>query len=234
MAPLVIIIQPIKSFPAPRSGNIVARSYQSGSMDHHTMIDVIVMIVIFVALLLSLSVLAWFRPTSLSSIRAIPILGTSVPVANTAMPMRSTATPGRGIGYSRQIVVSSLFHNWWTRASHNGILRIVTNAAHHEQTLVHVAQLPHTPSIVTGTEFSTRSPSFTTFASTSVSGAPSIVNTFVNSEAVELQVLGGSKTPSTPSLAVADNVDNQIVVLSATELIARVDVGTVPEAPDPS
>ncbi|KAG2032901.1 hypothetical protein BDR03DRAFT_968951 [Suillus americanus] len=229
MAPLDI--QPIKSLPAP-TGNIVSRSFQSGPMDHHTMIDVVVMIVIFVALLLSLSALAWFRPTSLSSLRAIPILGTSVPIANTATPMRSSATPERSIRYFRQIMVSTLFYNWWTRASHSGIPWTVTNTAHHEQTLFHVAQLSaHTSSAGMG---NTRSPSFTTFAPTSTSGAPSIVNTFVDSEAVELQVLGGSKTPSTPSLAVADDADNHIVVLSATELIARVDVGTVPEAPDPS
>ncbi|KAG1810829.1 uncharacterized protein BJ212DRAFT_570105 [Suillus subaureus] len=196
--------EPIKSLPALGAGNIVARSYQSGSMDRHTMIDVIVMIV----------------------------LGTSVPVTNTATPARSTATPGRSIRYSRQILVSLLLHNWWIRAFHNGIPRPVTNTAHHEQTLFHVAQLSaHTSSAGMG---NTRSPSFTTFAPISISAASSIVDTFVNSEAVELHMLGSSKTPSTSSLAVADDADTQIVVLSPTEPIARADVGTAPEAPDPS
>ncbi|KAG1729300.1 hypothetical protein EDD22DRAFT_409508 [Suillus occidentalis] len=133
--------QPIKSLPAPRTGNIIARSYQPGSMDRHTIIDIIVVMVIFVALLLSLTALACFRPTSLSSLRAVPVLGTSVPVPNTATPVRSTATPRR---YSRQILVTTFFvlHNWWARASHHGIPRSAMDTPrHHEPTLFRAAQL---------------------------------------------------------------------------------------------
>jgi hypothetical protein len=110
-------------------------------------------------------------------------------------------------------------------------------ARHHEPTLSRAAQLSTHTSSVLGTEFYPHSPSFTTFAPTSMSGAPSIVNTFVDSDAVELHVLGGSKTPSTSLLAAADDADitdNQVVVTSATEFIIRVDADTVPEAPDPS
>jgi hypothetical protein len=231
--------QPIKSLPAPRAVNIVARSYQSGSMDHHAIIEVVVMIVIFFALLLSLSVLAWFRPTSLSSLRAIPVPGTSVPVANLAMPMRSTATPRHSIRYSRQIMVALLsLPSWWARVPHNGNLRSATNNAHHEPTIFHVARLSaHASSAGMGTEFYTRSPSFTTITPTSISGAPSTIGTFIDSEAMELHMFAGSKPPSTSSLAVADDVnmtDNQAVVMPVTEPIARVDVATVSEAPDPS
>lgn len=233
MAPLDT--QPIKSLPSPRAGNIIARNYQSNSMDHHTIIDIVIMLVIFVALLLSLSTLAWFRPTLPSLSRAIPVLRTAVPITNPATPVRST--PRRSIHYTRQILVVTSFvlHNWWLRASHNGIPRFAMDSAHHhEQTLFRAAQLsPHTPSAGVGTEFYTHSSSFTTFVPTSISGAPSIDDTVVNSEAVELHILGGSKTPSTSSLAVANDVDiidNQIVVLPVAEFIA----GTMPEAPDPS
>jgi hypothetical protein len=41
---------PIKSLPAPRTGNIIARSYQPGSMDRHTIIDIIVVMGQFVFL----------------------------------------------------------------------------------------------------------------------------------------------------------------------------------------
>lgn len=229
--------QPIKSLPpsASRAGNVVARNYQSNSIDHHTIIDIVIMLVIFVALILSLSALAWFRPTLPSSFRATPVLRTAVPIANTATPVRST--PGRSIHYSRQLlaVMAFILHNWWgARASHNGIPRSVMDIAHHhEQTIFRAAQLsPHTPSADVGTELYTRSPSFTTFTPTSMSGAPSIVDTVVNSEAMELHILGGSKTPSTSSLAVENDLDitnNQVVVLPVTEIIA----GTMPEAPDP-
>lgn len=232
--------QPIKLLPAPRTENIIARSDQLGSMDRHTIIDVVVVMAIFIVLLLSLSALACFRPTSLSSLRAIPVLGTSVPVANAASPVHPTATPGRSIRHSRQILVTLflILHNWWARASHNGIPRSAMDTTrHHEQTLFRAAQLPtHTSLAGMGTEFYARSPSFSTFVPTSMSGAPSIVNTFVDSEAVELRVLDGSKA-STSSLAVAndaDITDNQVVVPSATEFIVRVDADTVPEAPDPS
>lgn len=231
--------QPIESLPAPRAGNIVSRSDQPGSIDHHTIIDIAVAIMIFVILLLSLSALAWFRPTLLSPHRAIPVLGTSVPVTNTATPARSTANPVRGIRYSTQVLMTSiLLHNWWGRASHHGIPQSVMNAAHHEQTLFRAVQSSaHTSSAGMGTEFYTRSPSFTTFAPTSMSGAPSIVNTFVDSEVVELHMLGCSKAPSTSSLAVADDADitdNQVVMMSSTEPIAHVDASVMPEAPDPS
>lgn len=233
--------QPIKSLPAPRTGNIIARSYQPGSMDRHTIIDIIVVMVIFIALLLSLTALACFRPTSLSSLRAVPVLGTSVPVTNTATPVRSTATPRRSIRHSRQILVTTflVLHNWWARASHNGIPRSAMDTArHHEPTLFRAAQLSaHASSAGMGAEFYPRSPSFTTFAPTSISGAPSIVNTFVDSEAMELHVLGGSKGPSTSSLPVADDADItdiQVVVPSATEFIVCVDADTLLHAPDPS
>jgi hypothetical protein len=111
-------------------------------------------------------------------------------------------------------------------------------ARHHEPTLFRAAQLSaHTSSAGMGAEFYPRSPSFTTFAPTSMSGAPSIVNTFVDSEAMELHVFDGSKAPSTSSLAVADDADItdiQIVVPSATEFVACVDADTMPQAPDPS
>ncbi|KAG1719104.1 hypothetical protein EDB19DRAFT_747951 [Suillus lakei] len=232
--------QPIKSLPTPKAGSIVARSYQSGSMDHHTIVDVVVIIVIFVALILSLSALAWFRPT-LSSIHAFPVHGTSVPVTHTATPVRPTMTPGRSIHYSRQILVTSfsLLQTWWARASHNGTPRSATGIVHHEPTLYRGAQLPaHASSAGIGTEPYTRSPSFTTFAPTSISGAPSIVNTYVDSEAVELHMLGGSKAPSTSSFAVTDNVADTtdspvVVILSAPEPAAHVFVGPASGASDP-
>ncbi|KAG2140246.1 uncharacterized protein EDB93DRAFT_1252880 [Suillus bovinus] len=232
MAPLDT--QPIKSLPASRAGNMVVRSYQSGSMDRHTMIDVIIITVIFIALLLSLSALACLRPTSLSSPRAAPVLGTSVPVANTATPVHSTATPGRSIHYSRHILVMSLLlHKWWPRTFQNGVPRSdMGTAAHHEQTLFRAAQLSaHTSSAGISTEFYTRPLSFTTFSPTSLSGGPSIVDTFVDTEAVELHMLGGSKPLSASSLAVADDAD--IPVLSATEFSVPVHAGTVFAAADP-
>lgn len=207
-------------------------------MDRHTIIDIIVVMVIFVALLLSLTALACFRPTSLSSLRAVPVLGTSVPVPNTATPVRSTATPRR---YSRQILVTTFFvlHNWWARASHHGIPRSAMDTPrHHEATIFRVAQLSaHAPSASMGAEFFPRSPSFTTFAPTSISGEPSIVNTFVDSDAVELHVLDSSKGPSTSSLPVADDTDItdiQVVVPSVTDFIVCVDADTLLQAPDPS
>ncbi|KAG1829853.1 hypothetical protein EV424DRAFT_393789 [Suillus variegatus] len=225
--------QPIKSLPAPRDGNIVVRSYQSGSMNRHTIIDVVIITVIFIVLLLSLSALACFRPTSLNPLRAVPVRGTSVPIINTATPMRSTATTGRSIHYSRHILMMSfILHNWWARTFHDGIPRSV-NTAHHEPTLFRAA--PHASSAVIGTEFYSRSLSFTTFAPTSQSEAPSIVNTFVDSGDVELHVLDGSKSLSTPSSAAADDADiadNRVVMLSDTEFIVPVDAK--PEAPDPS
>ncbi|KAG1739576.1 hypothetical protein EDB19DRAFT_1908843 [Suillus lakei] len=259
--------QPIKSLPTPKAGSIVARSYQSGSMDHHTIVDVVVIIeplrplswfppstvslvihdtdntsltVIFVALILSLSALAWFRPT-LSSFHAFPVHGTSVPVTHTATPVRPTMTPGRSIHYSRQILVTSfsLLQTWWARASHNGTPRSATGIVHHEPTLYRGAQLPaHASSAGIGTEPYTRSPSFTTFAPTSISGAPSIVNTYVDSEAVELHMLGGSKAPSTSSFAVTDNIADTtdspvVVILSAPEPVAHVFVGPASGASDP-
>ncbi|KAG2114170.1 uncharacterized protein F5147DRAFT_770163 [Suillus discolor] len=228
--------QPIKSLPAPRDGNIVVRSYQTGSMNRHTIIDVVIITVIFIALLLSLSALACFRPTSLNPFRAVPVRGTSVPIINTATPMRSTATTGRSIHYSRHILMMSfILHNWWARTFHDGIPRSV-NTAHHEPTLFRAAPLSaHPSSAIIGPEFYPRSPSFTTFAPTSLSGTPSIVNTFVDSGDVELHELDGSKSLSTPSLAAADDADiadNRVVMLSDTEFIVSVDAK--PEAPDPS
>jgi hypothetical protein len=109
---------------------------------------------------------------------------------------------------------------------------------HHEPTLFRAVQLSaHASSAGMGAEFYPRSPSFTTFAPTSISGAPSIVNTFVDSDAVELHVLDGSKGPSTSSLPVADDTDItdiQVVVPSATEFIVCVDADTILQAPDPS
>ncbi|KAG2749444.1 hypothetical protein P692DRAFT_20818619 [Suillus brevipes Sb2] len=231
--------QPIKSLPAPRTGNIIARTYQTGSMDRHTIIDIIVVMVIFVALILSLTALACFRPTSLSTLRTVPVFGASVPVTNPATPVRSTATPRRSIPHSRQILVTSflVLHNWWARASHHGIPRSTMDTArHHEPTLFRAAQ-PYAHPSGLGAEFYPRSPSFTTFAPTSISGAPSIVNTFVDSDAVELHVLDGSKGPSTSSLPVADDADIsdiQVVVPSATDFIVCIDADTLLQAPDPS
>ncbi|KAG2125817.1 hypothetical protein DEU56DRAFT_759119 [Suillus clintonianus] len=214
--------QPIKSLPAT---SILIRSdpSQSGSMDRHTIIGVVVMVAIFLGLILSLSALAWFRPTSLSSFRAIPVRVTSVPTSNTATPVHSTATPGRSISSSRRIFGTfSFYWHWWTQASRSGIPRSTINVTHHESTLSRVAQSPARASLAgRSTEFNTRpntrSPSFATFA-------PSIDNTLVDSEAVELHTLGGIKTPSTSSLADnGDTIDNQVVVLPAVVPIAHED-----------
>ncbi|KAG0696089.1 hypothetical protein DFH29DRAFT_1083071 [Suillus ampliporus] len=191
--------------------------------------------VIFLALLLSLYVFAWHRPTSLRSLRAIPVHGTSSPTPNTATHVRSTAIPRHNVAYSRRLwAMLVLFYHWWGQASHTGIHRAsAVNIVHHEPTVFRVAPLSaQASSAGMGTELYTRSPSFTTFAPTSISGAPSIINTIVDNEAMELHVLGGIKGPSTSSLAVTDNADTtdtQYVVLSA-EPIAHVDVGAVTEA----
>ncbi|KAG1727064.1 uncharacterized protein EDB91DRAFT_1164911 [Suillus paluster] len=197
--------------------------------------------VIFLALLLSLSALAWWRPTSLNSLRAIPSHGPSLPTHNTAIPVHSTATPARSVSHSGRLwSMWVLFYHWWAHVSNTGIYR---NPAivivHHEPTVFSAARVSaQVSSAGIRTEVHTRSPSFTTFAPTSesISGAPSIINTIVDNEVIELHMLGG-KGPSTSSFAVTDNADTADthgVMLSATEPIAHTDVSALSEATNSS
>lgn len=182
--------------------------------------DTVSITVIFLALLLSLYVFVWKYPTSLNSLRAVPVSDTTLPVPN-------TAPPGRSHGRSSPVHLREKFlaiYYWWLRASYNRTMNIPP-ITHHEHSVA------RSPSV----RADTGPPTPATLAFT-FSGATSSIDTTVNnneaSDAIELHKLDGSKDPSVSSLAVTDDADinNVQLVVTTGEPIVRVYVVSVSEA----
>jgi hypothetical protein len=191
--------------------------------------EILPITVIFLALILSLCVLAWRHPTSLSSLRA----GTALPAPNIAPSARSLATHGRSFAYPRGTWF--LFYGWWRHASHNGINRVAPSQ-HHEQSVARARSPTRAPSAGVGTVSSTRAPTPATFAFTFLGGSSSINTAVDDSDAMELHKLDGTKGPSTSSMSITDCADMtnvQTAVLTVVEPIVRVEAGTVSEASQP-
>jgi len=150
---------------------------------------------IFLALLLSLTLLAWRHPTSLSSLRAVPVADTALPTPNTAAPPLHYHGRSFASTYLRNSLL--VIYHWWESASHNSINHNPP-ITHHEHP---VARPPSVrPPVGVDTDSSTRASTPGTLAFT-CPGASSSINTAVNDDdGVELHKLDGSKGPSTSSL----------------------------------